>query len=92
MQAVDFAIAAAFYADRMKASQFIRSQTEAEWQVLHQSLRFCDAFTLRRCQVLLHSAQGQTRPKSLSPSVSLPKLSLVDWMTALTWPGMLGYF
>src|SRR5262249_27747349 len=44
----------------MKAPLLIRSLTDAERQALRQGLRSPDAFTLRRCQVFLHSAPGQT--------------------------------
>jgi hypothetical protein len=39
---------------------FVRTLTLTERQHLHQGLRSTDAFTLRRCQVLLASADGQT--------------------------------
>jgi hypothetical protein len=39
---------------------FVRTLTSAERQHLQQGLRSADAFTLRRCQVLLASADGQT--------------------------------
>jgi transposase len=38
---------------------YIRPLTDDERQALHAGLRSTDAFTLRRCQVLLASAQGQ---------------------------------
>jgi len=39
---------------------FVRTLTPAERQHLQQGLRSPDAFTLRRCQILLASASGQT--------------------------------
>src|SRR5262245_59001710 len=39
---------------------FVRTLTPAERQSLQQGLRSADAFTLRRCQILLASAGGQT--------------------------------
>src|SRR5262245_1866985 len=39
---------------------FVRTLTPTERQHLHQGLRSADAFTLRRCQILLASADGQT--------------------------------
>jgi transposase len=39
---------------------FVRPLTLAERQHLQQGLRSADAFTLRRCQILLASADGQT--------------------------------
>jgi transposase len=39
---------------------FVRSLTPAERQRLHDGLRSAAAFTLRRCQILLASDQGQS--------------------------------
>jgi Winged helix-turn helix len=39
---------------------FVRTLTPAERQHLHEGLRSASAFTLRRCQILLASASGQT--------------------------------
>jgi transposase len=39
---------------------FVRLLTSTERQHLHQGLRSADAFTLRRCQILLASATGQS--------------------------------
>ena len=39
---------------------FVRTLTPAERHSLQQGLRSADAFTLRRCQILLASADGQT--------------------------------
>src|SRR3954452_2541457 len=39
---------------------FVRTLTAGERQQLHAGLRSTDAFTLRRCQILLASAAGQT--------------------------------
>ena len=43
----------------MKPSLFVRLLTDPERAVLRQRLRSPDAFTLRRCQILLASDQGQ---------------------------------
>jgi hypothetical protein len=42
----------------MKPPLFVRPLAEAERLALRQGLRSPDAFTLRRCQVLLHSDRG----------------------------------
>src|SRR3954447_3225834 len=42
------------------ATLFVRTLTSAERQAFRQGLRSADAFTPRRCQVLLASADGQT--------------------------------
>jgi transposase len=47
---------------------FIRSLTAAEREQLHAGLRSADAFTLRRCQILLASASGQ-RPRHLASNL-----------------------
>jgi len=39
---------------------FVRALTSTERQCLQEGLRSTDAFTLRRCQILLASAAGQT--------------------------------
>ena len=39
---------------------FVRTVSPTERQRLHEGLRSADAFTLRRCQILLASAQGQS--------------------------------
>jgi transposase len=44
----------------MRKPIFIRPVTEDEQQTLHEGLRSSNAFVLRRCQILLASARGQT--------------------------------
>jgi transposase len=46
----------------MKPPIFVRTLTAAERQQLQAGLRSADAFTLRRCQILLASAAGQSPP------------------------------
>src|SRR5919204_3920684 len=46
----------------MKPPTFVRALTVAERQQLQAGLRAADAFTVRRCQVLLASANGQRAP------------------------------
>jgi transposase len=46
----------------MRAPTFVRTLTAAERQQLHAGLRAADAFTVRRCQILLASADGQRAP------------------------------
>jgi transposase len=43
----------------MKRPIFVRPMTDAERETLEAGLRSPDAFTLRRCQILLKSASGQ---------------------------------
>ena len=46
----------------MQIPLFVRSLTDAERQALEAGLRSSQAFTLRRAQILLASARGQTIP------------------------------
>jgi transposase len=46
----------------MQPPLFVRTLTAAERQQLQAGLRSASAFTLRRCQILLASAAGQTTP------------------------------
>jgi transposase len=46
----------------MQTPIFVRSLTAAERQQLQAGLRSADAITLRRCQILLASAAGQSPP------------------------------
>lgn len=46
----------------MQAPLFVRPPTEAEQQTRAAGLRSADAFTLRRCQIVLASARGERVP------------------------------
>lgn len=46
----------------MRPPRFVRPPTEAEYQALAAGLRSADAFTLRRCQIVLASARGERAP------------------------------
>jgi transposase len=46
----------------MQAPLFVRPPTESEQQALAAGLRSADAFTLRRCQIILASARGERVP------------------------------
>jgi transposase len=46
----------------MQAPRFVRPPTEEERQVLAAGLRSVDAFTLRRCQIILASTRGERAP------------------------------
>jgi transposase len=46
----------------MQAPRFVRPPTEEERQALAAGLRSADAFTLRRCQIVLASARGERAP------------------------------
>jgi len=47
----------------MKPPSFVRTLSAAERQQLQARLRSADAFTVRRCQILLSSAQGLRPPQ-----------------------------
>src|ERR671911_2988261 len=47
----------------MKPPIFVRSLSEMERETLEAGLRSKDAFVMRRCQVILASARGQSPPK-----------------------------
>jgi transposase len=49
----------------MKAPLFVRTLTDEEQQALATGLRSSDAFTMRRCQILLASSKGQ-RPSAIA--------------------------
>ena len=46
----------------MQAPLFVRPPTESEQQALAAGLRSADAFTLRRCQIVLASTRGERGP------------------------------
>lgn len=48
----------------MRPPLFVRPPTELEQQALAAGLRSADAFTLRRCQIVLASARGERVPAS----------------------------
>lgn len=52
----------------MKPPSFVRPLTDDERQALKAGLRSPDAFTLRRCQILLRSAEGH-RPRAIAAGV-----------------------
>jgi transposase len=52
----------------MKPPTFVRPLTDDERQALKAGLRSPDAFTLRRCQILLRSAEGH-KPRAIAAAV-----------------------
>jgi transposase len=52
----------------MKPPTFVRPLTNDERQALNAGLRSPEAFTLRRCQILLRSADGR-RPRAIAAAV-----------------------
>jgi transposase len=47
----------------VRPPKFVRPLTDAEREALAAGLRSADAFTLRRCQILLASARGERAPR-----------------------------
>jgi len=70
----------------MKPPLFIRPLAESERAVLRQSLRSPDAFTLRRCQILLASAQGQ-RPSQIAAALACVTQTVRDALKAFAADG-----
>jgi transposase len=65
----------------MKPPLFVRPLADAERQTLRQGLRSPDAFTLRRCQILLASAQGQ-RPSHIAAALGCSAQTVRDAINA----------
>jgi transposase len=75
------------YNEGMKAPLFVHPLSEAERAALHQGLRSKDAFTLRRCQVLLASAQGQ-RPSQIAAALGCGVQTVRDALHAFVAEGL----
>ena len=71
----------------MKAPLFVRPLTEAERQHLEAGLRSKSAFTLRRCQILLASAQGQ-RPARIASNVGCASQTVRNTLRAFRQRGL----
>jgi transposase len=71
----------------MKPPLFVRSLAEAERAALRQGLRSPDAFTLRRCQILLASDRGQ-RPAQIAAAVGCGVQTVRDALHAFTAEGL----
>jgi transposase len=71
----------------MKPPLFVRPLTEAERATLRQGLRSADAFTLRRCQILLQSGQGQ-RPTRIAAAVGCSAQAVRDALRAFAAQGL----
>ena len=71
----------------MKPPLFVRSLAEGELLTLRQGLRSPEAFTLRRCQVLLHSAQGR-RPSQIAAALGCGVQTVRDALKAFANRGL----
>jgi transposase len=73
----------------MKPPLFVRPLADAERAALRQGLRSPDAFTLRRCQILLHSDQGQ-RPSQIAVALGCGTQTVRDALHAFAAEGLEG--
>ena len=71
----------------MKPPLFVRPLTEPERATLRQGLRSPDAFTLRRCQILLASDQGQ-RPSQIAAALGCGVQTVRDGLRAFAAEGL----
>jgi transposase len=71
----------------MKPPLFVRPLAEAERAALRQGLRSPDAFTLRRCQILLHSDRGQ-RPSQIAAALGWGVQTVRDALHAFATEGL----
>lgn len=71
----------------MKPPLFIRLLSDSERATLRRGLRSRDAFRLRRCQILLHSAQGQ-RPSQIAAALGCSSQAVRDVLRAFAAEGL----
>ena len=71
----------------MKPPLFVRPLAESERAALRRALRSPDAFTLRRCQILLHSDQGQ-RPSQIAAVLGCSAQTVRDALHAFAAEGL----
>jgi transposase len=71
----------------MKPPTFVRPLTDDERQALKAGLRSPEAFTLRRCQVLLKSAEGH-RPGAIAAAVGCCAQSVRNALRAFEAEGL----
>lgn len=66
---------------------YVRPLSDTERTALEQGLRSKDAFTLRRCQILLASAKG-TKPKAIATAVGCSVQTVRNVIHAFEQPGV----
>ena len=71
----------------MKPPLFVRPLADAERAALRQGLRSPDAFTLRRCQILWASGQGQ-RPSQIAAALGCGAQTVRDALHAFAAEGL----
>jgi transposase len=73
--------------DRMNPPLFVRTLTDPERQALRDGLRSPEAFTLRRCQILLASAEG-LRPSQIRARLGCATQTARDAIAAFVAEGL----
>jgi hypothetical protein len=71
----------------MKPPLFVRPLTDVERATLRQGLRSPEAFTLRRCQILLHSDRGQP-PSRIAAALGCGTQTVRDALHAFAAQGL----
>jgi transposase len=71
----------------MRPPKFVRPLTDAERTALAAGLRSSDAFTLRRCQILLASARGERAPQ-LARQLGCDDQTVLDAIAAFNGRGL----
>ena len=71
----------------MKPPIFVRSLADAEREALEAGLRSCQAFTLRRCQILLASARGK-RPSEVGQALGCTSQTVRNAIRAFNTRGL----
>lgn len=71
----------------MRPPLSVRPLTETERSARRQGLRSPDAFTLRRCQILLHSGRGQ-RPSQIAAALGCGTQTVRDALHAFAAEGL----
>lgn len=71
----------------MKPPLFVRPLSEAERTAIREGLRSPDAFTLRRCQILLQSDQG-CRPSQIAAALGCSSQAVRDALRAFAADGL----
>jgi transposase len=71
----------------MKPPLFVRPLSEAERAALREGLRSPDAFTLRRCQILMQSDRGR-RPSQIAAALGCSAQAVRDALRAFAAEGL----
>jgi transposase len=72
---------------RYETTSFVRPLSESERAALREGLRSPEAFTLRRCQILLQSDRGE-RPSQLAATLGCSSQAVRDVLRAFAAEGL----